>query len=40
VQTHFRRGQVGSYRDEAPPELLALFDERLDRGLAARMQLT
>jgi Sulfotransferase domain len=35
--THFRRGKVGSYRDEAPPDLVRLFDERLDRGLAARM---
>jgi hypothetical protein len=35
--THFRRGQVGSHRDEAPPDLVRLFDERLDRGLAARM---
>jgi hypothetical protein len=38
--THFRRGQVGSYRDETPPELLRLFDERLDRKLAARMSWT
>ena len=36
-KTHFRRGQVGSYRDEAPPELVRLFDERLDRSLAVRM---
>ena len=35
--THFRRGQVGSYRDEAPPDLVRLLDEQLDRGLAARM---
>ena len=35
--THFRRGQVGSYRDEAPPELVKLLDQRLDRRLAARM---
>lgn len=35
--THFRRGQVGSHRDEAPPELVRLFDARLDRALAARM---
>jgi len=35
--THFRRGQVGSYRDEAAPELVRLLDERLDRRLAARM---
>jgi Sulfotransferase domain len=37
VPTHFRRGEVGSYRDEAPPELVRLLDERLDRRLAARM---
>jgi hypothetical protein len=35
--THFRRGQVGSHRDEASPELVRLFDEGLDRALAARM---
>jgi Sulfotransferase domain len=37
TQTHFRRGQVGSYRDEASPELVRLFDARLDRRLADRM---
>ena len=37
LDTHFRRGRVGSYRDEAPPELVQLFDARLDRGLAVRM---
>jgi Sulfotransferase domain len=35
--THFRRGKVGSYRDEAPHELVRLLDERLDRRLAIRM---
>lgn len=35
--THFRRGQVGSYRDEAPPDLVALLDKTLDPGLARRM---
>ena len=37
TETHFRRGRVGSHRDEAPPELVRLFDERLDRSLAVRM---
>jgi hypothetical protein len=38
--THFRVGRAGSYRREAPPELVRLFDERLDRRLAARMRWT
>jgi hypothetical protein len=38
--THFRRGRAGSYRDEAPPELVRRFDEGLDRALAARMNWT
>jgi hypothetical protein len=38
LETHFRRGQVGSYRDEAPPDLVRLLDERLDRRLARRMK--
>lgn len=37
LATHFRRGRVGSHREEAPPDLVRLFDDRLDRGLAARM---
>ena len=38
--THFRRGRAGSYRDEAPPELVRRFDEGLNRALAARMNWT
>jgi hypothetical protein len=35
--THFRRGRAGSHRDEAPPELVRMMNERLDGRLAARM---
>ena len=36
-QTHHRRGQIGSYRDETPPELIGRLDQHLDRPLAARL---
>ena len=36
LATHYRRGQVGSHRDEAPPHLVARFKQRLDRALAER----
>jgi len=36
LETHFRRGRAGSYRDEAPPHLISMLDERLDWGLAAK----
>jgi hypothetical protein len=36
TETHFRRGRVGSHKDEAAPELIALLNERLSTDLAAR----
>lgn len=39
TDTHFRRGKIGSYRDEAPSDLVGLLDERLDPSLATLLQL-
>jgi hypothetical protein len=36
VETHYRRGLVGAYRDEAPPDIATLLDRRLNRALARR----
>lgn len=36
LNTHFRRGVVGTFRDEAPPELVAMLNAGLDPALAER----
>lgn len=37
LRTHFRRGRVGSFRDEAPEDVVATLNAGLDRRLAERL---